>query len=202
MFQILKLKNQQILYFVVFIVILVSGWFVPDILKRNPEFCISCHLSRNEPLHKKKHEQFSGSVPVNLSGAHRRKAGKDFSCGDCHTGRRTHLLLRVKWLEFYNTVYYFFGNPKEPEKLDPELMPDENCEICHSEIKRDVGTFHGLSAHIPKVLVPCVRCHVSHPAGRKDYFFIEMQRLLNACKTCHPQLSPAFLKILPDKGNI
>jgi len=175
----------------------IFAWFLSDSIKRRPDFCVSCHLANNKSLHEEKHKGFNKDISENLAGAHRLKGGEGFSCKDCHTGRSAGLILKIGWLEFSNTVYHFFGDPKEPKKLDPDLMPDANCVVCHANMDKGMETFHGMMAHKPKVKVFCVQCHVTHPAGRKGYYFIDIPTLLEACKICHPQLSPAFLRILP-----
>ncbi len=172
------------------------GFEVTERIKRSAGFCVSCHLDKQTPLHDEKHKDFVRSIPVNLAGAHRKKSIKKFHCNDCHTGHSLPLKLKVTYLETYNTFKQLFGASKEPKHLNVKLMPDDNCRACHSQIVSSPNSFHGLEQHRPSVPVQCIECHPSHPEGLKDYNFIVMERLLEACGKCHPGMSPTFRRIL------
>ncbi|GMT42857.1 MAG: hypothetical protein IEMM0002_1268 [bacterium] len=172
------------------------GFEVTERMKRLDGFCVSCHLDEQTPLHDAKQKAFIRGAPVNLAGAHRKKSIRKFHCGDCHTGHNLPLKLKITYLETYNTFKHILGMAKEPKHLDDKLMPDDNCRACHSGFAAAPDRFHGLEQHRPSVPVQCIKCHSSHATGLENYNFIVMERMIEACRKCHPRFSPIFKRIL------
>lgn len=162
-----------------------------ETLKRDPAFCAACHLPDGATLHAAKNRLFRETPPRDLAAQHRAKQA-DLSCAGCHEGRTFEQRLAIRWEEAKNTAAYFFGNFKEPERLKAGMMPDEMCESCHQSIPREHGTFHGISAHLPKIKFPCIDCHASHIAGDPAYHFINLENLKKTCVRCHPNIPGTF----------
>lgn len=162
-----------------------------ETLKRDPAFCAACHLPDGTTLHAAKNRLFREQPPRDLAALHRAKQA-DFSCAGCHDGRTFGQRLAVRWEEAANTAAYFLGNYKEPERLKAGLMPDETCESCHHTLPTEHGTFHGITAHRPKIKFPCIDCHAAHAAGNPAYHYIDIERMKKTCARCHPNIPGTF----------
>jgi len=115
-------------------------------------------------------------------------------------GRSFGMKAVLHWREIKNTAIYFFGSFEEPKELDKNLMPDENCIVCHEkEISgNDKSKFHGYQPHRIAKNLYCISCHSSHKKGEPDYYFLDMEKLSAECRKCHPQLSESFLVVFPE----
>ena len=190
-------SNQKRIAIAALLLVLLTPLFysLGEKIKRRPEFCISCHIDSPTPRHIKKQKSFVKNVPVDLAGFHKSKS-KDFSCTDCHAGRTLSIKMQIAVLETYNTFLHFLAKRVEPQSMKAKLMPDDNCTVCHKGSAESPESFHGLKPHIPSVSVPCISCHFAHIAGRPDYNFIDTDKIKQACKRCHPNLSEAFTRVL------
>jgi predicted CXXCH cytochrome family protein len=160
--------------------------------KEAPEFCISCHLPNGKKLHSEKFKSFANGQPAMLAGLHKKKAQDKFSCSSCHSGRTLSIKTKIFVEEARNTLAYFFGKFEEPKKFDLTLMPDETCEDCHLKYKGGTASFHGMSAHIPKVKYACVACHKAHISGEVDFYLLNQTEVIQVCGKCHPKIPPSF----------
>lgn len=162
-----------------------------ETLKRDPAFCAACHLPDGATLHAAKNRLFREPPPRDLAAWHRAKKA-DFSCIECHGGRTFEQRLAIRREEAKNTAAYLLGNFKEPERLKAGMMPDDTCESCHPPIPAEHGTFHGISAHRPKIKFPCIDCHASHLTGDPAYYFITVEKMKKTCIHCHPNIPGTF----------
>lgn len=196
-------RKKKLLLILVFLILLGSGsGFTLSQYKRDPAFCVSCHLPNGKPLHEPKYKNFTGYPSVDLASRHAEVVSdpnRSFACATCHTGSNLNEQMEVLRLEIVNTGRYFFGTFQEPEKLD-HPMGDPNCTGCHTKITAHPNGFHSFKAHQPTLTVRCIECHTIHSEkGEKSYYFIEPAPLLKNCKRCHPGLSVRILEVLPER---
>ncbi len=159
--------------------------------KRDPAFCATCHLPDGTTLHAEKGRLFRERPQRNLAALHRAKQA-DFSCAGCHEGRTSGQRLAIRWEEVKNTAAYLLGAYKEPERMQAGMMPDDTCESCHQSLHAEHGTFHGISAHRPKIKFPCIDCHPAHSPGDPAYHFMDIERMKKTCVHCHPNIPGTF----------
>ncbi|MBI5177661.1 MAG: hypothetical protein HZA04_00195 [Nitrospinae bacterium] len=172
---------------------LAVGWIgVSGAVKERPGFCVSCHLDAGTPLHAEKHRRFIQENPQDLAGYHRTKVPGEFACSGCHDGRTIGTKARVVWAEVHNTFLYVFGKFEEPAIPNLALLPDENCEGCHAEMKKERGRFHGFAAHRPRVTVACIACHRAHAAGNARRHYLDELKLAAVCAKCHRNIPAGF----------
>ncbi|MCP3986858.1 MAG: hypothetical protein GY723_20925, partial [bacterium] len=65
------------------------GWIVSDRLERDNDFCVSCHLDPDTPLHADNRADFDARPPEAMAAAHAAAGHPDdrsFRCIDCHGG--------------------------------------------------------------------------------------------------------------------
>jgi len=177
---------------------LIAGtvFLISEGIKRQPGFCVFCHIDANTPLHAEKQRRFLGDPPANLASEHRKKAAEDFGCAACHAGASLQGRARLVVAETKNLYLYLFGDIEEPKKMDQAQMPDENCTSCHAEIKPGKGRFHGFSAHRPMTNIRCIVCHRSHVPGSRVWYFMDLESLMAVCRKCHMNI-PAGFSMLP-----
>jgi len=164
------------------------AWLATDALEARNEFCTSCHLDANTPLHRAKLRDFETNPAANLAAAHLVK-DREFRCISCHRGASFPNRLRVKLLSTRDTVMYLLGRFDEPKSMAHPLWR-EDCVQCHSkyEPKRD-DAFHAIEVHnLPNFALNCVQCHEAHPTGRSaELAFLAREPLVAACRTCHEE---------------
>jgi hypothetical protein len=163
---------------------------ITDRLEARNEFCVSCHLDAETPLHETKLSHFAADPPASLVAAHR-AAEAEFRCIDCHGGASLPNRVRVKAVAARDGLVYLLGRFEEPRSMDQPLW-DEDCAQCHERYaaERD-DAFHAIAQHNVDFEVACVACHVSHPASeRAEFHFIEPDVVRPLCSQCHEEFAP------------
>ena len=173
------------------------GWAVTDHLERDNDFCISCHLTEDAPLHDAIRRDFDALEPASLAGLHgvADVEGRDaaaFRCIDCHGGASFVGRARVKVLAAKDAFWYAVGHFEEPTEMRWPLW-DEDCGKCHasfdtSRSQREQSRFHALGVHNVSLGVDCVECHSSHePGGNPDGYFLQVKSVRAQCARCHSE---------------
>jgi hypothetical protein len=171
------------------------GWLVTDHLEQDNDFCNSCHLEADLPLHIAVRRDFDAPEPASLAGAHGRARvdGRAFRCIDCHGGHSLLGRARVKALAAADAFWYVLGRFEEPEGMAWPLW-DEDCAKCHADFDQSETPdwqsprFHQLPVHNAALGVGCVECHVSHETGGiADANFLHADRVRSQCARCHPE---------------
>ncbi len=166
-----------------------AGWVITDRLESDNEFCVSCHLDAETPLHAAKFEELRAEPAASLAGAHR-SAEAAFLCIDCHGGASFPNRLRVKTVAARDALSYVLGGFEEPTRMRHPLW-DEDCVRCHERYaaERD-DAFHAISQHNVDFEVACVTCHRAHPQSeRAEHHFIKPDVVRPVCLTCHEELA-------------
>jgi len=194
--------------------ILMSGaWIGSDRLERNNDYCNSCHLNPDTPLHSEIRERFELVIPRNLAGVHGRGWVEDredpaFRCVDCHSGSGPLERLRIKLISARDGVRYVIGDFEEPETMSFDLR-SATCLRCHPNFRHSaapgwtVQAYHGREAHShERVDSPrCVLCHTVHEAdGDAIAYFMNRQRVDNQCRVCHVPDSQMEIPSLVEKS--
>lgn len=165
------------------------GWWTTDHLESDNEFCVSCHLDADTPLHDAKMREGMAAPPVNLTSLHL-AADPDFLCIACHGGASFANRLRVKSVAARDALAYVLGRFEEPGSMEHPLW-DEDCVQCHETYAPErADDFHAIPDHnVPGFAHRCVGCHRAHPTGGDPRFdFLEPERVRNACRDCHEEL--------------
>ena len=165
------------------------GWQVTDVIESQNDFCMSCHLHPDTPLHETKMIEFTAHPAVNLASVHF-VADDAFRCIDCHGGASFRNRLRVKFVAARDVAMYLAGRFVEPDSMEHPLW-DEDCTQCHASYEaRRSDDFHALDDHnLPDFAFRCVECHTSHPTGSSPAFvFLNRSRVLETCEICHEEL--------------
>ena len=165
-----------------------AGWFASDALESNNEFCTSCHLDAQTPLHARKRRDFEATPPTSLVAAHH-EADADFRCADCHAGASFPNRLRVKTVAALDAVAYLLGRFEEPRHMDFPLW-NEDCAQCHARYEPErEDAFHAIGVHnLPEFEFDCVKCHRAHPTGRDPALdFLASDDVLPVCRNCHEE---------------
>jgi hypothetical protein len=167
------------------------GWVVSDEFESRDEFCISCHLDPDTPLHIEKFERSRSEVPGSLVAAHRAapsQSDAEFRCIDCHRGASPANRLRVKTVAARDTVMWAIGAFDEPDRMEHPLW-DEDCAQCHETYapRRD-DAFHAFRAHNVGSPYRCVECHLSHTnGGSVELSYLDRGTVLPLCRSCHKE---------------
>lgn len=174
------------------------GWVVTDHLEQDNDFCTSCHLEADLPLHIDLRENFDAHPAASLASLHGglQVAGRedaDFRCIDCHGGTSWLGRARVKALAAKDSFWYVLGRFDEPHQMEWPLW-DEDCQKCHVDFSGSKSAewedplFHELPLHNVDLGVNCVECHRSHDfAGNPDYHFLRAKALRTQCARCHSE---------------
>ncbi len=178
------------------------GWVVSDRIEQNNDFCTSCHLTREIPLHREIRSDFDATQPGVLAAVHgaarwpRSEAAadpRDFRCIDCHGGTSLVGRARVKALALRDLFWYVTGHFEEPTGMRWPLW-DEDCAKCHSSFEESEPDpwasprFHQLAVHNVDLGVDCVECHQVHRAGgNPDAFFVRAAWVRGQCARCHAE---------------
>jgi hypothetical protein len=172
------------------------GWWVTDRLEADNDFCVSCHLAPDEPLHREKRAALDRLPAATLAAAHGSAGWEDrpFRCIDCHGGTGLVGKARVKLLSAKDAFWYAVGRFDEPDQMHWPLR-DADCTRCHmtfDEREPESGRnplFHELSVHNAELGVDCVACHTSHDeGGLADHYQLHPDRVRAECAACHPEL--------------
>jgi nitrate/TMAO reductase-like tetraheme cytochrome c subunit len=178
-----------------------AGWIVSDRMEQDNDFCTSCHISADVPLHIDLRRAFDATEPVNLSAVHgashveSRGTGVDaeFRCIDCHGGTSLVGRARVKALAAKDVFWYAVGSFEEPTRMHTPLW-DEDCVKCHGTFdESEVGEFenprfHQLAVHNVELGVDCVECHQMHTlGGNPTAYFLRPEWVRQRCAVCHSQ---------------
>ena len=178
-----------------------AGWILSDRMEQNNDFCTSCHVSADVPLHIEIRRGFDANPPTTLSGVHGASpvrsrgvgAEAEFRCIDCHGGTSLVGRARVKALAAKDAFQYAIGSFEEPTGMGTALW-DEDCTKCHAAFdEREVGEFessrfHQLAVHNVELGVDCVECHQVHTrGGNPDAFFIRAEWVRRRCALCHSE---------------
>lgn len=182
-------------------VALPTSWVVSDRMEQDNDFCNSCHLSADRPLHIDIRRAFDAQVPATLSAVHgsspvaSRGTGRvaEFRCIDCHGGTSLVGRARVKALAAKDAFWYVLGRFEEPTEMRTPLW-DEDCTKCHvgfdeSEVEAYASPrFHQLPLHNVELGVDCVECHQVHASGGDpNAFFLRTDWVRGRCALCHPE---------------
>jgi len=109
------------------------GWHLSDRLERDNDFCTSCHLTPDRPLHTEIRSGFDAAPAGTLAAVHGGATGeRDFRCIDCHGGVGLVGRARVKALAAKDAFWYVVGRFEEPDHMRWPLW-DEDCGQCHDE---------------------------------------------------------------------
>ena len=160
--------------------------------ERDDRFCVACHL------HEEKFTRFQAPVAQDLVGAHFH-AGSSVRCIDCHGGADLPMRLQVWALAGLDTVWFFVGHYREPERMRLPLR-DQDCKQCHDPIVKQTsgpfdpegassaggGPFHAIREH-GSLKSPCVVCHTSHTLGQPRFKFVDSKRVAPICRDCHEE---------------
>jgi len=178
-----------------------AGWIVTDRLERNNDFCVSCHLAPDRPLHAENGRDFQRRPAGSLAGLHAaarvERPGDDsrtpFRCIDCHGGTSPVGRLRVKALAARDAFWYVVGHFEEPTGMHWSLW-DEDCLKCHAAFdESDVEPwqsprFHQLPVHNTALGVACVECHGVHEVrGNPEMQFLHAPSVRSQCARCHSE---------------
>jgi predicted CXXCH cytochrome family protein len=165
-----------------------AGWFASDALESNNDFCTSCHLDAQTPLHARKARDFATAPATSLVAAHR-SAEADFRCIDCHGGASFPNKLRVKLVAARDAGAYLLGRFEEPDDMEFPLW-NEDCVQCHARYEPErEDAFHAIGVHnLPEFEFDCVQCHRAHPTGRDPALdFLASDDVLPVCRNCHEE---------------
>jgi hypothetical protein len=168
------------------------GWAITDRLEQDNEFCTSCHLEPDVPLHIELRRAFDTAPPTNLASAHAlAETPGHFRCIDCHGGASWKGRARVKALAALDGFWYALGRFEEPTGMQWPLW-DEDCQKCHtgfappSSEEWETPRFHELPIHNVELGIDCVACHRVHEAGgNPNDFFIRADWVRPQCERCH-----------------
>ena len=164
------------------------GWLATDALEANDDFCTSCHLAADAPLHALKRREFETVPAVNLASAHFAHDG-EFLCITCHRGASFPNRVRVKLLAARDAAMYVLGRFEEPDAMAHPLWK-EDCARCHAHYEPTrADAFHAIEVHnLPNFALNCVQCHEAHPTGRSaELAFLAREPLVAACRNCHEE---------------
>ena len=164
------------------------GWLATDALEAHDDFCTSCHVDAETPLHAAKRRDFNSVPAVNLASAHFARDG-EFRCITCHRGASFPNRVRVKLLAARDAAAYVLGRFAEPESMAHPLW-NEDCAQCHAKYEAKRGdAFHAIAVHnLPNFALNCVQCHEAHPTGRSaELAFLAREPLVAACRNCHEE---------------
>lgn len=179
--------------------VLVSAlvsWVVTDRLEQRNDFCTSCHLGPDVPLHIDIRTDFDAASPRSLASLHASStvAGREdsaFRCIDCHGGESVRGRARVKALAAKDAFWYMVDRFEEPSQMEWPLW-DEDCRKCHPgfDTRRaqpwENQRFHELPLHNVDLGVDCVECHRSHDStGDPESYFMREDRVRIQCSRCH-----------------
>ncbi len=165
-------------------------WIATDRLEARNEFCVSCHLDPETPLHEHLLESFKAVPARSLAAAHHGDADGNgsFKCIDCHGGSGPAGRVRAKLLAARDVVLYFAGRFDEPDHLTVPLR-DEDCSQCHATYEPErPDDFHALEDHNIGLPFRCTECHRAHPVGASASLrFLERETVLPVCRQCHEE---------------
>jgi hypothetical protein len=167
------------------------GWVVSERLEARNEFCITCHLDPDTPLHIDKFESFRAEVPGSLVAAHwaaRSSSGGEFGCSECHRGASLANRMRVKAVAARDTLKWVAGAFGEPDHMAFPLW-DEDCVQCHETYApQRADSFHAFPSHNVALPYSCVECHRSHTnGGSADLYYLDREIVLPTCRSCHKE---------------
>jgi len=175
-----------------------AAWHATDVLERDNDFCIACHIEGGVPLHIGLRDDFDRRPPRSLAALHAdtlpaaRPADPTMRCFDCHGGVGLLGRARIKWLAAHDLVVWLAGRAEEPTTLRVPLR-DADCRKCHASFPADTGErgrppFHALEVHDAELGVRCTDCHVVHTSDvDPDFHFIDTERVRDRCARCHSQ---------------
>ena len=184
------------------VVLAPVGWFGTDYVEQDNDFCISCHLSADVPLHRHNHADFGGEELVSLAVAHARAGNEEredgaFRCIDCHGGVGFLGKARVKALSAKDALVYLTGSFDEPEGMHWPLL-DADCSQCHESFPEPVleswetPPFHALPVHNQALGVGCVECHTSHEPTSAEIGFLQPTEVRAQCARCHSEFEESL----------
>jgi len=175
-----------------------SSWLYADRIEEQNDFCNSCHLAPDKPLHLEIREHFDRVIPHDLAGVHGRGWIEDrdepaFRCIDCHAGAGAVERVKIRLLSARDGLRYAIGDFEEPHGMSFELSK-ELCRGCHPSFRHSaapgwtVRAFHGLEAHDVEGTPRCVRCHAVHETdGDAIAYYMNRERVDRECQTCHAE---------------
>jgi hypothetical protein len=178
--------------------VLSGAWIGSDRLEQNNDYCNSCHLPGDTPLHVEIRERFDRVVPRNLAGVHGRswletREDPAFRCIDCHAGSPVFERFKIKLISARDGARYVTGDFEEPHRMSFDLSV-ETCQRCHPRFRHSaapgwtVQAYHGREEHDQERADSprCVRCHSVHGAeGDPVAYFMNRERVDPQCRACH-----------------
>lgn len=176
------------------------GWFATDALEADDDFCNSCHLPDETPLHEGIRADFDQRPAASLAGRHgdvrlpHRPESPDFRCIDCHGGVGLVGRAEVKLLSVKDTLLYVTGRFEEPDGMSWPL-DDADCSQCHASFPEkgqgfDGEAFHDQPGHNVDLGVDCVACHTAHERGDARQWFLAPDAVRARCAECHVEYQP------------
>lgn len=197
------MARRWLLFAIVIPPLLFIAWRGGESLKRQPWFCVSCHLPSGTRLHDEKMKAMTATPPESLAGIHFHIKPVGVGCYDCHGGMDFVDMSRVFWLETKNTLKYIFMKFDEPKKAE-RAIPDPFCKPCHAELreKSTRGSYHHFASHENIRELSCVDCHTTHTRRTGDGGFLDRAMVIKKCGVCHknPEASPSLAQSLGVKG--
>jgi nitrate/TMAO reductase-like tetraheme cytochrome c subunit len=174
----------------------LASWTVTDRLEQRNDFCTSCHLEADVPLHIDIRRDFDAAPPRSLASLHGGSAVEGrvdsaFRCIDCHGGKSWKGRARVKALAAKDAFWYAVGRFEEPDHMAWPLW-EEDCRKCHAGFDTQRSEpwenqrFHELPLHNVDLGVACVECHRSHDSGGDPKaHFLRADWVRTQCTRCH-----------------
>jgi len=178
------------------IVALPAGWIATDAIERNNDFCTSCHIDGDVPLHRDVRADFERRPPASMAASHagaiarERPEDPSMRCIDCHGGVGLLGRAKIKLLAARDAAVWLAGRGEEPTEMRHPLV-DADCRQCHPTFDPRVDPhapepFHALPVHNIDLGMACVACHTAHvDTGDESFHFLETERVRRRCAHCH-----------------
>ncbi len=181
-----------------------GGYFYGETLKKDPDFCVSCHLSGGKALHQPKMDLMRANPVQSLAGVHYRLDSGALGCPDCHKGVDWRGKVEIAYIEIKNTFRYFLASFHEPKEIEYPIT-DALCLKCHDKLKGKAGplSFHSFNSHNGMKQVACWQCHTVHAERSDDGRLINIKKVISQCDLCHKyaETSPMVRRTLGLDGD-
>jgi len=155
--------------------------------EKDNDFCVACHLTDTTVLHEQLMADYRETADPRVLAAPHHSAETMVRCIDCHHGEGLTGRFLVLTVAGLDTVKWAAGLAEEPTELHLPFE-DITCARCHAEAARAEltgGEYHNRAAHVD-VPMRCIDCHAVHEPGDPALAFLDSDRVLGQCRTCHP----------------